>query len=239
MKQPFSVILTIAILFLLAAMLATMLPRVGSPPAAKRTICLNQLRQIGFALEDYHAVHGRYPPVNVADETGKPLYSWRVLILPFLEQDNLYESFNLDEPWDSPTNKPLSEITVEDFRCPSAKSKGNITCYVVATGPNTPWPVGKSLTRKELEDANPNTVWIFEVADSGIPWSKPQDLVLSEMTAGINTSQSKGISSNHLRGANVCCIGAESIETHFLQQKYDSQWYTMTISHRDGDQPLP
>src|SRR5215469_7479799 len=68
-----------------------------------------RLKQIGLALHLYHDIYGRLPPTVKCDNEGQPLYSWRVLLLPFLEQDHLYKQFNLDETWDSPHNKPLVE----------------------------------------------------------------------------------------------------------------------------------
>src|SRR5438046_1053199 len=69
----------------------------------------NSLRVIGLALQNYHNDHGKLPPAVVRDKAGRPMYSWRVVLLPYVEQPVLHAEFKLDEPWDSPTNKPLSE----------------------------------------------------------------------------------------------------------------------------------
>src|SRR6516165_8316569 len=61
----------------------------------------NSLRNIGLALHNYQSVRkGRLPPPVVKDKNGRPLYSWRVLLLPYLEHEPLYKQFKLDEPWD-------------------------------------------------------------------------------------------------------------------------------------------
>src|SRR4051812_3210305 len=65
------------------------------------------LRQLGLALHSYHDVHGRFPPAVVSGKDGRPLYSWRVALLPYLEHDRLYNQLKLDQPWDGPHNKPL------------------------------------------------------------------------------------------------------------------------------------
>src|SRR5262249_30142494 len=75
--------------------------------AASRTRSANNLKQIGLAMHNYHDVNGAFPPAAVCDKTGKPMLSWRVLILPYIEQDALYKEFKLDEPWDSEHNKKL------------------------------------------------------------------------------------------------------------------------------------
>src|SRR4051812_42570179 len=59
------------------------------------------MRSIGVALQSYHEVYGELPPAVVRDKNGQPLYSWRVALLPFLEEHNIYQEFKLDEPWDS------------------------------------------------------------------------------------------------------------------------------------------
>ena len=60
-------------------------------------------------MHNYREAHGRFPAPAIQGKDGKPLLSWRVAILPYLEEDGLYQSFKLDEPWDSPHNKPLLE----------------------------------------------------------------------------------------------------------------------------------
>jgi hypothetical protein len=76
--------------------------------AAARIQDANNLKQLSLAVINYSDAHnGQMPPALVYDKDGKPLYSWRVVILPYLEEDALYQQFHLDEPWDSPHNKPL------------------------------------------------------------------------------------------------------------------------------------
>src|SRR5262245_9559054 len=64
----------------------------------------NRLSVISLALLNYHAAHGQFPPAVVRSPDGQPLYSWRVLLLPYLEEDQLYRRFKLDQPWNSPNN---------------------------------------------------------------------------------------------------------------------------------------
>ena len=90
---------------------------------AARTQCVNNLKQIGLAMHNYHATHKTFPPAFTVDKDGKPLLSWRVLILPYLEQDALYKEFHLDEPWDSPHNRTLIERMPPTYRCPMMSSK--------------------------------------------------------------------------------------------------------------------
>jgi RNA polymerase sigma factor (sigma-70 family) len=75
--------------------------------ALQRARVRQQLRTIGKALLNYHAAYGHLPPPAILDKSGKPVLSWRVALLPFLERDALYQQFKLDEPWDSAHNKKL------------------------------------------------------------------------------------------------------------------------------------
>jgi hypothetical protein len=75
--------------------------------AARRSQCVNKLKQIGLAMENYRMVNGCLPPAAITDQTGKPLLSWRVALLPYLDSVELHQKFHLDEPWDSPHNLSL------------------------------------------------------------------------------------------------------------------------------------
>ncbi|MEO8497518.1 MAG: DUF1559 domain-containing protein, partial [Planctomycetota bacterium] len=70
--------------------------------------CQSNLIQIGMALRAYEAAHGTLPPAYIPDASGKPMHSWRVLILPYLNEDGLYRRYNFDEPWDGPNNLQLA-----------------------------------------------------------------------------------------------------------------------------------
>ena len=89
---------------------------------------MNNLKQIGLAMHNYHDVHRTLPPAYHADASDRPLLSWRVLILPYLEQDALYREFHLNEPWDSDHNKKLIERIPAVYQSPgSAAGPGRPT----------------------------------------------------------------------------------------------------------------
>src|SRR4051794_3818491 len=95
-------------LVVLAVLIALLVPAVqAAREAARRSQCVNNLKQIGLAMHNYNSAYDVFPPAVITDPDGKPLLSWRVLLLPFLDEQALYEQFKLDEPWDSPNNKPL------------------------------------------------------------------------------------------------------------------------------------
>jgi len=150
-----------------------------------RTQSLNNLHQIGIAMHDYANNHKTFPPAVVYDQHGKPLYSWRVLLLPYLEEQALFAQFKLDEPWDSPNNKQLLEqiphvyITQwqRDVKEPYS------THYQVFTGGGAMFeadPQSPPLSLKQIAsaDGTGKTLMVVEAAEP-VPWSKPQDLPYS------------------------------------------------------------
>jgi Protein of unknown function (DUF1559) len=127
----------------------------------------------------YHDEHGRLPPAVVYGADGKPLYSWRVVILPYLDHDNLFKQFKLDEPWDSPHNIKLLAKMPEAYRPPPSvarrMSEFSTICHVfVGKGTAFEGPEGLRLDC-DFPDGTSNTFLIVE-AGNPVLWTKPEDL---------------------------------------------------------------
>lgn len=189
-------------------MAALLLPAVQAVrEAARRAACTNNMKQITLALHNYESQYGQFPPAYVADKDGKPLYSWRVLILPYMDHDYLYQQFNLDEPWDSPANRAVSQAAISLFQCPSDSSNqqgSNKTNYVMIVGQGciSDGPTGKRM--RDVPDGLSKTIILAEVANPDISWAEPRDLDAATMSYQINDpSGQECISSNHPRVANV------------------------------------
>lgn len=145
--------------------------------AAARAVSANNLKQIAIAFHNYHDANGTFPAHAIYDKDGKkPLLSWRVAILPYIEQDALYKKFKLDEPWDSEHNKKLLDV-VPSIYLPPAKQKGTQTFYQVFTGPNTVFNGNKKLKVTDITDGTSNTLMAVEAKNS-VPWTKPDDVTL-------------------------------------------------------------
>jgi prepilin-type processing-associated H-X9-DG protein len=158
-------------LILLAFLLPTM-PSQG----ARRAKCVNNLKQIGLALHNYHDVYGCFPPAAITDATGKPLLSWRVALLPFLEQQGLYNRLKLDEAWNSPHNLALLGERPMVFACPSDPDLGeNMTRYLGLVGPGAFFDWAKGTTIQSFYDGTSNTLAVVEARDA-VPWTAPADL---------------------------------------------------------------
>ena len=163
----------------LALVMALFLPPLIQPrTGVNRTRCMNNLKHIGMALQLYHHTHGTLPPAYVVDGEGRPLYSWRVLLLPYLEQKPLYAQFHLDEPWNSPHNLVLAKQMPSVFACPShPRTPGRtITPYVAIVADDSLWPGETALTLQDVTDGPGNTLAVVEWPESDIVWTEPRDL---------------------------------------------------------------
>ena len=190
-------ILLLCCLLLLGLLLPIL---VESRESYRRDSCWNNLKQLSLALKNYHYDHGCFPPAYLVDEDGKPMHSWRVLILPYIERRDTYEQYKFDEPWDGPNNSTLWGSRPQLFRCPSSESpwsEGTTTNYVAIVGPKTAWPDDRPAKLSEFSDGGKKTILLVEVADSDINWMEPQDLSFKNACRGINKDAKLGISSPH------------------------------------------
>lgn len=146
--------------------------------AARRAQSMNNLKQIVLALHNYHDVYQHFPPQYSTDAEGKPLLSWRVHILPFLEQQALYRQFKLDEPWDSPNNKRLAETVLAVYTSPGSHAAPGRTNYLGVSGPQGVFNGEKPTVIMDITDGTSNTIAVVEASDTlAVPWSKPDDFV--------------------------------------------------------------
>jgi hypothetical protein len=162
---------------------ALLLPAVqAAREAARRAQSMNNLKQIALAMHNYHDTYRAFPAPANYDDDGKPLLSWRVHILPFIEQKTLYDMFKLDEPWDSKHNKELIKHMPMIYQVPGGlKVDDGKTCYLVPTGDDTAFPKGTGgsahgLRLATITDGTSNTIMALEAApEKAVVWTKPED----------------------------------------------------------------
>ncbi len=137
--------------------------------------CKANLRAIGLALRSYHADYGCFPPAYTTNVSGRPMHSWRALILPYAGEHALYNSYRLDEPWDGPNNARLSGRMPAVYECPAHPHRGR-SSYAVVVGPGTVFPGWSCVSASQIKD--PRASLVVELGGAGIPWLEPRDLNL-------------------------------------------------------------
>ena len=162
-------------------LVALLLPAVqAARTAARRNDSLAHLRDFAIALQNYHDTKGEFPAHASYSEDGKPLLSWRVHLLPYMEEVQLYRQFHLDEPWDSEHNKQLIAKMPDIFQSPSSpleRADGK-TLYMA--------PIGKGFVMdgtkdgvgiRQITDGTSKTIVVVEAnPEKAVIWTKPDDL---------------------------------------------------------------
>ena len=147
--------------------------------SAERSQRANNLKQIALAMHNYNATLGHLPAQATYDKNGKPMLSWRVMILPYIEQQNLYNQFHLNEPWDSEHNKKLLAKMPKTYISPQQDEKSikeHLTYYQGFVGKGAFFEGKKGLRLpQDFPDGTSNTIMIVE-ASKGVPWTKPEDI---------------------------------------------------------------
>jgi prepilin-type processing-associated H-X9-DG protein len=198
-----------------------------------RSLCTNKLKQIGMALQNYHDVYDCYPPAFVADADGKPMHSWRALLLPFFEEEGLKGLYDFNQPWNGPNNRRVAERQMEVYRCHLSNAPNGETSYVAIVGPETGWPGAEARNARQFTDGTSNTIAIVEVADSGINWLEPRDLTIGRAMRGINPPEIRpAISSRHSDGVNVLSFDGS---VHFLRNDISNELLHELLTANGGE----
>jgi prepilin-type processing-associated H-X9-DG protein len=183
----------ILLMFLFVLAMVTMLIPIidwGATSAARenanRASCLNNLKNLGTAIENHVASKDALPAVFTQDSDGKPLTSWRTRLLPYLERADIYQAYQPKEPWDSTNNKPLAKAHIDLFCCPSDASPATPqTNYVAILAPGSAWIPGRGIKFSEIKDNPADSILLVEMKNSGIAWAEPRDLDLNNLPPGI------------------------------------------------------
>ncbi len=160
-----------------------------------KSMCIQHLKRISLALENYHQEYGCFPPLYLEDDAGNPAHSWRVLILPYAGYDHVYSRYDFSEPWNGPHNSALArEIErdypdiAENFCCPSDETNDTgETNYVAIVWPDAVQNQGETpADDPAIQRSLPQLQFpIVEIKDSGIHWMEPRDLPRDELMKGL------------------------------------------------------
>ena len=154
--------------------------RADDDPEARRK-ATNDLKQIALAMHNYLSTYDKFPASAIFDADGKPLLSWRVEILPYIEEGALYNEFKKDEPWDSEHNKALL-AKMPKIYAPAVEKEGRPKDSTLYQGFNGTHAFFEGTTGRmiaDFTDGTSNTVMIVEAGEA-VPWTKPADLEFPE-----------------------------------------------------------
>lgn len=134
------------------------------------------LKHIALAMHNYYQGNKHFPLVASASRDGKPLLSWRVHILPYLDQDSLFKQVHLDEPWDSPHNRTLIDKMPAVYRHPFSQADSGRTNYLLPVGNGAAFSADMPTTFRDIRDGTSYTIMVVEVDDQQAAiWTKPDD----------------------------------------------------------------
>ncbi|QDV57290.1 DUF1559 domain-containing protein [Rosistilla oblonga] len=164
----------------------------GAQMSAQGMSGMNNLKQIALAMHNYHDTYATLPGRRVRPD-GKPTgLSWRVHVLPFLEQTELYEQFRLDEPWDSDHNKALIEKMPAVFASPGIELPAGKTIYLTLDGSGTLMQNDSATRFRDITDGLSNTIMAVEAnPDQAVVWTKPDDLAYDPQQPLVGLGQSR------------------------------------------------
>ncbi len=142
--------------------------------------CHSNCRQIALAMGAYHDQYQVFPPAYTVDSNGRPLHSWRVLLLPYLNEQSLYDSLDLTKPWDDEVNRRFWNSMPAVYRCPENQDVADHTTYLAIVAPGSCIQPKKSASFSDIKDGAGSTIVIVEVSKrEGVVWMSPQDADLT------------------------------------------------------------
>lgn len=204
--------------------------------AVDMTTSRQNIQRIALALTAYRDDHGEYPPAYTVDDAGRPLHSWRVLILPYLGEEALYNAIKLDEPWTSAANQAVHARMPDVFAEPGLTAPTQNTAYVAIGGPGLIFDGSKKTRADEITDGLSETVLLVEVGSSEFHWMEPVDMKVDELDLAIGGSTSMIVSSNHSDGGFVALADGS---VKFVPDTMDAAEFHSRLTIAGGEpQPL-
>jgi hypothetical protein len=213
-------------------------PGVAMTPARAKAVAAH-LKKIGEAFHDYldqtlHFLPGPKEHPEYFDAEGRLKVSWRVHLLPFLDQKQLYEQFKLDEAWDSPHNAPLAKQMPEIYRSPDTPAGSEKTRFRLFEGKRTKneegneristlFPLGEPASIRDTLDGLTNTLLIVEVGpDKAEVWTNPRGLSFEHPKAELGNT-----------AANVAVLMSDRGVTYIKRDIDESEWKAL-IGPQEG-----
>jgi len=209
-------------------------------PSALRAQATYKLKQIGLALYYYREDHGRFPPAVVYSSEGRPLYSWRVLILPYLEKKDLYDKFDLNEAWDGPHNRELLAQRPDVYGPVGIVVEPTLTFYQVFIGAGTAFESRQGATLQDFPDGLDKTLMVVEAREP-VPWTKPIDLPYMEVAqlpllgGGVFKASTRPFVAGEVDGFNALFADGS---IHFIYMRRIKESTLRALITRNGEEPV-
>lgn len=244
-RTPLAWLAPAAVLLVLVVALSLVVIQAGSRAIDRldasrvRNASMRNLEKVASALNAYAADHGRYPPPALTDSSGQKLHSWRVLILPYLEQEALYNQFDLSKPWDDPVNLPLGREIPAVYQHPHANVGATFQTspYFLVTGIDTLFPPEGPLGPDQVTDEPSKTLLVVEGSPTspGSSWTEPVDLDVFAMKGQINGKSDAEPGGLHDDGAALVTVDGRA---HFAPSTMPPMTFQSLVTPRGGE-PLP
>lgn len=184
-KHRLTLVEVLVVIAIFGVLVGLMMPAVRTAKGpARQMMCSNNLKQIGLALQNYHQTWGSLPPAYTMDTEGNRLHSWRTLLLPYLEQNELYEKIDLSKPWNDPVNIAATQGQIPPvFSCPSSQDRTR-TLYLAVVDPDGCFPGERSIGFQEITDGLTDSLFLIEAPEgSGVDWTSPFDTDWATLSA--------------------------------------------------------
>lgn len=198
--------------------------------AEQREQCQSNLRLIALALLNYHDHYGVFPPAVTYSADGQPMHSWRVLILPYVENSPMYHSYRMNEPWNSPGNLAITARMPDFYACPSnpqGRTSGQ-THYLALDGPGSVLNSREPVRFEDLVDGPNQTLTVVEARHSGVHWTEPRDLDIRQT----HPAAPAGLSSFHFGGFQAALADGS---VRFIPESIDPQTLRALLTINGGE----
>jgi hypothetical protein len=179
--KPQTIVSWVTLVIILLFIVALLLPAVQSASDCSRSgLCKSNLKQLAIGLDFYNDRHGALPPAYLSDARGKPLLSWRVALLPLIEEQSLYDQIDRTSAWNDPKNKAvITGANLYYMLCPSETTDATVDYFAVIDS-RTAWPGPKGCRLADVGDGASNTILLIEAHGRPISWAEPRDLTFDE-----------------------------------------------------------
>jgi prepilin-type processing-associated H-X9-DG protein len=190
-------------------------------PVAMRSASQSDLRQVGLAFHNYHDAWGTLPPAWLADTEGQPLVSWRVLLAPYLEAEDVLNAYDMTQPWDSASNQLLVERIPSAYRSPSASMSQTTSDVYVVTGQGFIFDGTQSVRFTDIVDGLASTIIAVEVVGHPVNWTEPRDFTETDLDGGLLSPGASGINvlmaDGSVRYLDASMINSATLRPYFTR----------------------